>query len=112
MDGWIIYMWEALELPTGKEEKKRPPYYGNWFFIPFEKLYMSLITFKIDNETRVIIDWMQDVKNSKTPNPEALKKALNKISTICNVNDCNLNPPLIEILDFKNVKKQFRHHSY
>jgi hypothetical protein len=58
MDGWIIYMWEALELPTGKEEKKRPPYYGNWFFIPFEKLYMSLITFKIDKETREIINWM------------------------------------------------------
>ena len=58
MDGWIIYIWKASELPTVKEEKKRPPYYGNWFFIPFEKLYMSLITFKIDKETREIINWM------------------------------------------------------
>lgn len=105
MDGWIIYMWKALELPLGKEEKKRPPYYGNWFFIPFEKLHMSLVTFKIDNETRDVIDWMSDVKNSKTPSPEALKKALHNISTICNVKNCNFNPLLIETLGFNSVIK-------
>jgi len=103
MDGWIIYMWKALELPLGKEEKKRPPYYGNWFFIPFEDLNMSLITFKIDNETRDVIDWMSGVKNAKTPSTEKVKKALNTIVRISHVNNCDFNLRLIETIGFKTM---------
>lgn len=104
MDGWIIYMWKALELPIGKEEKKRPPYYGNWFFIPFEELNMSLVTFKIDNETRDVIDWMSGVKNAKTPSKETTIKALNNIVRISHVSNCKLNQQLIETLGFKTIK--------
>lgn len=104
MDGWIIYLWKALELPLGPQEKKRPPYYGNWFFIPFEKLNMSLLTFKIDNETRDVIDWMSNVKNAKTPSPESMIKALNNIVSINRVDKCNFNLSLIETLGF-SLKK-------
>lgn len=104
MDGWIMYMWKALELPIGKEEKRRPPYYGNWFFIPFEKLNMSLVTFKIDNETRDVIDWMSGVKNAKTPSIDITKKALNNIVRINYVSKCKLNQQLIETLGFKMIK--------
>jgi len=100
MDGWIIYLWKALELPLGPEEKKRPPYYGNWFFIPFEKLNMSLLTFKIDNETRDVIDWMSGVKNAKTPSAESTLKALNNIVNINRADKCNFNLSLIETLGF------------
>jgi hypothetical protein len=100
MDGWIIYLWKALELPLGPEEKKRPPYYGNWFFIPFEKLNMSLLTFKIDNETRDVIDWMSGVKNAKTPSAESTLKALNNIVNINHADKCNFNLSLIETLGF------------
>lgn len=104
MDGWIIYLWKALELPLGPQEKKRPPYYGNWFFIPFEKLNMSLLTFKIDNETRDVIDWMSNVKNAKTPSPENMIKALNNIVSINRVDKCNFNLSLIETLGFSLTK--------
>jgi hypothetical protein len=104
MDGWIIYMWKALELPIGNEEKKRPPYYGNWFFIPFKKLNMSLITFKIDNETRDVIDWMSGVKKAKTPSIEMTIKELNNIVRISQVSNCKLNRQLIETLGFKMIK--------
>jgi hypothetical protein len=104
MDGWIIYLWKALELPIGPEEKKRPPYYGNWFFIPFEKLNMSLLTFKIDNETRDVIDWMSNVKNAKTPSPESMLKALDTIVNINHADKCNFNLSLIETLGFSLTK--------
>ncbi len=103
MDGWIIYLWKALELPVGKEEIKRPPYYGNWFFIPFEKLNMSLVTFKIDEETRDVIDWMSGVKNAATPSKETLLKTLNKIIQINRLNKCNYNLLLIETLGFNTI---------
>lgn len=103
MDGWIIYMWKALELTISKEEKKRPPYYGNWFFIPFEDLHMSLVTFKIDNETRDFIDWLSNVKNAKTPSKEAAKKALNNMVRISNISNCNFNLLLIDKLGFKTL---------
>jgi hypothetical protein len=93
-----------LELPLGPEEKKRPPYYGNWFFIPFEKLNMSLLTFKIDNETRDVIDWMSNVKNAKTPSPESILKALDTIVNINQVDKCNFNLSLIETLGFSLTK--------
>ncbi len=105
MNGWIVYMWKALELPLTKEEKKRPPYYGNWFFIPFEDLNMSLITFKIDNETRDVIDWMSAVKVARTPSPEMAKKALSKIEHINHVSNCNFNLKLISTLGFKTLEK-------
>lgn len=105
MDGWTLYMWKALELPTGPAEKKRAPYYGNWFFIPFEKLHMSLITFKIDDETRDVIDWMSDVKNTRTPAPEEVKKALATLAVIVNVNQCKFNPALIQTVGFTTVNR-------
>lgn len=104
MDGWIIYMWKALELPLGKEEKKRAPYFSNWFFIPFEELHMSLLTFKIDNETRDVIDWMSGVKKAKPPSIEMTIKALNNIVLISQVSKCKLNRQLIETLGFKMIK--------
>lgn len=101
MDGWIIYLWKALELPTGKEEKSRPPYYGNWFFIPFDDLHMSLITFKVDDATRSVIDWMSKVKNAPTPNTKEVKNALNQIVKISNVKTCSFNKQLIDALGLK-----------
>ncbi len=103
MDGWIIYMWKALELPTGKDEKRRPPYYGNWFFIPFEKLNMSLLTFKIDNPTRDVIDWMSMVKKARVPLPDELTTTLKKIANTAHYRNCKLNEELIRVLGFSIV---------
>lgn len=103
MDGWIIYMWKALELPTGKAERRRPPYYGNWFFIPFDKLKMSLITFEIDGHTRDVIDWMSKVKKAKVPTPEDLRATLKKISTTVYYRNCKPGEELIRVLGFTLV---------
>jgi len=100
MDGWLIYMWKALELPTGPEEKKRPPYYGNWFFIPFRDLHMSLLTFRIDRDTRRLIDWMSVVKNAPMPSPDEAKRALNELVVISKFSNCQFNSSLIEALGF------------
>jgi hypothetical protein len=105
MDEWTLYMWKALELPTGPAEKKRAPYYGNWFFIPFEKLHMSLMTFKIDDETRDVIERMSDVKNTRTPAPEEGKKALATLAVIVNVNHCKFNPALIQTVGVTTVNR-------
>lgn len=104
MDGWFVYMWKALELPLGKEEKKRPPYYGNWFFIPFSDLYMSLITFKLDNETRDFVDWMSDVKNARTPDAATATRILNHIVATVKWENCKENLALMNILGFKPSK--------
>jgi hypothetical protein len=104
MDGWFVYMWKALALPLGKEEKKRPPYYGNWFFIPFSDLYMSLITFKLDNETRDFVDWMSDVKNAKTPDAATATRILNHIVATVKWENCKENLALMNILGFKPSK--------
>jgi hypothetical protein len=64
---------------------------------------MSLITFKIDNETRDVIDWMSGVKNAKTPSTEKVKKALNTIVRISHVNNCDFNLRLIETIGFKTM---------
>lgn len=101
MDGWTIYMWKALELPTGKEERRRPPYYGNWFFIAFKNLYMSLLTFQIDPDTRDVIDWMSDVKKARTPSPEMTQKALDTMRKISYTTNCKQNKILIEALGFQ-----------
>lgn len=101
MDGWIIYMWKAIELPTGKEAKKRPPYYGNWFFIPFEELHMSLLTFKLDDETRDVIDWISDVRNSIKPEPDKAKEALQKIVQANKLGKCKFDNTLIKAIGLK-----------
>ena len=104
MDGWFVYMWKALELPLGKEEKKRPPYYGNWFFIPFSELNMSLITIKLDDETRDFIDWMSDVKNAKIPDATTAARILNHIVTTVLWENCKENTDLINTLGLKPLK--------
>jgi hypothetical protein len=93
-------MWKGLKLPTGKEEKKRPPYYGNWFFIPFKDLHMSLLTFEIDDETRNVIDWMSNVKRARTPGPEALQQALDRIGQVTQVRKCGYDEALVRALAF------------
>ena len=65
---------------------------------------MSLLTFKIDNETRDVIDWMSNVKNAKTPSAESTLKALNTIVNINQVDKCNFNLSLIETLGFSLTK--------
>lgn len=103
MDGWIIYVWKALELPVGKEEKKRPPYYGNWFFIPFEKLQMSLLTFKVDDDMRAMMDWMSGVKNATRPDREKARKALQRMVEVSQIKYCTANRQLVEALGLKAV---------
>lgn len=98
MDGWIIYVWKALKLPLGKEEKKRPPYYGNWFFIPFDKLQMSLLTFKVDNDMRAVLDWMSGVKNSTPPDREKLIRCLEQKVRVSQLKQCTLNRTLVAAL--------------
>jgi endoglucanase len=100
LDGWTLYMWKALELPKGKEEKTRPPYYGNWFFIPFEKLHMSLLTFPIEPPIRDVVDWMSNVKNARTPSPETLRSTLDTIVRRVTVERCSFNRQLIEAVGF------------
>jgi hypothetical protein len=65
---------------------------------------MSLLTFKIDNETRDVIDWMSNVKNAKTPSPESMLKALDTIVNINHADKCNFNLSLIETLGFSLTK--------
>jgi len=83
--------------------QRKAPYYGNWFFIPFENLNMSLVTFKIDNEIRAVIDWMSGVKKASTPSKEMATKALNNIVRISRFTRCTFNQALIETLGFKPI---------
>lgn len=105
MDGWIVYMWKALKLPTGKEEKKRPPYYGNWFFIPFRDLHMSLLTFDIDPATRDVVDWMSNVKRAERPGAAVLQQALDRVVQVSRLQHCSYNEALVRVLGFSVVER-------
>jgi hypothetical protein len=100
LDGWTIYMWKGLKLPTGPEEKKRPPYYGNWFFIPFKDLHMSLLTFDIDPTTRDVIDWMSNVKRARQPSAQELQQALERVVQVSQLERCSYNEALVRVLGF------------
>lgn len=101
MDGWVIYMWKGLKLPTGSAEKKRPPYYGKWFFIPFDQLHMSLLTFRIDPETRDVIDWFSAVKKARQPGTEETARALDRITLSAHISRTEPDALLIETLGFR-----------
>lgn len=105
MDGWIVYMWKALKLPTGREEKKRPPYYGNWFFIPFRDLHMSLLTFDIDPATRDVVDWMSNVKRAERPGAAVLQQALDRVVQVSRLQHCSYNEALVRVLGFSVVER-------
>jgi endoglucanase len=105
MDGWIVYMWKALRLPTGKEEKNRPPYHGHWFFIPFKDLHMSLLTFDIDPTTRDVIDWMSNVKRARQPDPQELQQALDRVVQVSQLERCSYNEALVRVLGFSVVER-------
>ncbi len=105
MDGWTVYMWKALKLPTGREEKKRPPYYGNWFFIPFRDLHMSLLTFEIDPATRDVIDWMSNVRRAERPGAAVLQQALEHVVQVSRLQRCSHNEALVRVLGFSVVER-------
>jgi hypothetical protein len=105
MDGWTVYMWKALKLPTGREEKKRPPYYGNWFFIPFRDLHMSLLTFDIDPATRDVIDWMSNVRRAERPGAAVLQQALEQVVQVSRLQRCSHNEALVRVLGFSVVER-------
>jgi hypothetical protein len=101
MDGWAMYTWKSIELTTTKEEKKRPPYYGRWIFIPFEDLHMSVLQFHMDNEMRDVMDWLTNVKGSKKPSAEATINVIEKIINAVEVKNCKIDKIQIEALGLK-----------
>jgi hypothetical protein len=98
MDGWAIYSWKSIELSTTKEEKKRPPYYGRWIFIPFEDLHMSVLQFHMDNEMRDVMDWLTNVKGSKKPSTETTVNVIQKITNAVEAKNCKIDKIQIEAL--------------
>ena len=101
MDGWAMYTWKSIELTTTKEEKKRPPYYGRWIFIPFEDLHMSVLQFHMDNEMRDVMDWLTNVKGSKKPSAETTVNVIEKIINAVEVKNCKIDKIQIEALGLK-----------
>jgi len=101
LDGWAMYTWKATELNTTKEEKKRPPYYGKWIFIPFEDLHMSVLQFHMDNEMRDVMDWLTNVKGSKKPTAENTKKAIEKMINAVIADKCKIDEKSLDALGLK-----------
>jgi endoglucanase len=101
MDGWAMYTWKSIELTTTKEEKKRPPYYGKWIFIPFEDLHMSVLQLQMDNEMRDVMDWLTNVKGSKKPTVESTANVIEKIIYAVKVKNCKIDKKHIEALGLK-----------
>ena len=101
IDGWAMYTWKSIELSTTKEEKKRPPYYGKWIFIPFEDLHMSIVQFHMDNEMRDVMDWLTNVKGSKKPSAETTVNVIDKIINAVEVKNCKVDKIHIEALGLK-----------
>jgi hypothetical protein len=101
MDGWAMYTWKSIELTTTKEEKKRPPYYGRWIFIPFEDLHMSVLQFHMDNEMRDVMDWLTNVKGSKKPSAGTTVNVIKKIINAVKVKNCKIDKKHIEALGLK-----------
>jgi hypothetical protein len=101
MDGWAMYTWKVIELNRSKEERKRPPYYGKWIFIPFEDLHMSVLQFHMDNEMRDVMDWLTNVKGSKKPSAETTVHVIEKIINAVEVKNCKIDKTHIEALGLK-----------
>jgi hypothetical protein len=64
---------------------------------------MSLLTFKIDNRTRDVIDWMSMVKKARVPSPDELTTTLKNIANTAHYRNCKLNEELIRVLGFSIV---------
>jgi hypothetical protein len=102
MDGWAMYTWKSIELTTTKEEKKRPPYYGRWIFIPFEDLHMSVLQFHMDNEMRDVMDWLTNVKGSTKPDATTVKRVIDKIILAVDSKNCKLDNKHLEALRLRS----------
>jgi hypothetical protein len=98
MDGWAIYTWKSIELSTTKEEKKRPPYFGRWIFIPFEDLHMSIMQFYMDEEMRDLMDWLTNVRGSTKPDATTTKRLIDKIIMSVEVKNCKVDTKHLEVL--------------
>lgn len=102
MDGWAMYTWKSIELTTTKEEKKRPPYYGRWIFIPFEYLHMSVLQFHMDNEMRDVMDWLTNVKGSTKPDAITTKRVIDKIILAVDTKNCKIDNKHLDALGLRS----------
>jgi|LakMenE01Jun11ns_1017448.scaffolds.fasta_scaffold9865827_1 endoglucanase len=98
MDGWAMYTWKTLELNLSVEERKRPPYYGKWFFIPFKDLHMSIMQFYMDEEMRDVMDWLTNVRGSTRPDATTTKKVIDKIIMSVEAKNCKIDTKHLEVL--------------
>lgn len=102
MDGWAMYTWKTLELNLSDEERKRPPYYGKWFFIPFKDLHMSILQFYMDVEMRDVMDWLTNVKGSTKPDAITTKRVIDKIILAVDSKNCKVDNKHLEALGLRN----------
>jgi hypothetical protein len=102
MDGWSMYTWKTLELNLSDEERKRPPYYGKWFFIPFKELHMSILQFYMDEEMRDVVDWLTNVKGSTKPDAITTKRVIDKIILAVDSKNCKIDNKHLEALGLRN----------
>jgi endoglucanase len=102
MDGWAMYTWKTLELNLSDEEKKRPPYYGKWFFIPFKDLHMSIMQFYMDEEMRDVMDWLTNVKGSTKTDAITTKRVINKIILAVDSKNCKIDNKHLEALGLRS----------
>jgi len=102
MDGWAMYTWKTLELNLSDEERKRPPYYGKWFFIPFRDLHMSILQFYMDEEMRDVMDWLTNVKGSTKPDATTTKRVIDKIILAVDSKNCKIDNKHLEALGLRS----------
>jgi hypothetical protein len=102
IDGWAMYTWKTLELNLSTEEKKRPPYYGKWFFIPFKDLHMSIMQFYMDEEMRDVMDWLTNVKGSTKPDVITTKRVIDKIFLAVDIKNCKIDNKHLEVLGLRS----------
>ena len=102
MDGWAMYTWKTLELNLSTEEKKRPPYYGKWFFIPFKDLHMSIMQFYLDDEMRDVMDWLTNVKGSTKPDAITTKRVIEKIILAVDTKNCKIDNKHLDALGLRS----------
>jgi len=102
IDGWAMYTWKTLELNLSTEEKKRPPYYGKWFFIPFKDLHMSIMQFYMDEEMRDVMDWLTNVKGSTKPDAITTKRVIDKIFLAVDIKNCKIDNKHLEVLGLRS----------
>ena len=101
LDGWAMYTWKTLELNLSAEEKKRAPYYGKWFFIPFKDLHMSITQFYMDEEMRDVMDWLTNVKGSTRPDATTTKRVIDKIILAVETKNCKIDNEHLEALGLR-----------